>query len=238
MAFRQKYNPNVGISAQRGWCLKYVDDAGNAPSRTPTAAVALNNERNARRLRTSTPPVGIWVVGFLDMKTGSYAGIDHVFFMKYLGSGRYEIRDSETQGGARRAYGSPAEVVAWFGAYKPVYVGWSTHCDGRQYVEEYTPVSKKSNDTIANEVIAGKWGVGVSRKARITAAGYNYNTIQALVNKKLSSKPSAPAKKSIDTIANEVIAGKWGNGPSRVSRLRAAGYNPVSVQDAVNKKLR
>jgi len=47
----------------------------------------------------------------------------------------------------------------------------------------------------------------------------------------------APAKKSVDEIADEVIAGKWGNGQDRKNRLEAAGYNYNEVQDAVNKKL-
>lgn len=48
------------------------------------------------------------------------------------------------------------------------------------------PVSnKKSNETIADEVIKGLWGNGADRKARLQAAGYNYNDIQAIVNRKL-----------------------------------------------------
>lgn len=52
------------------------------------------------------------------------------------------------------------------------------------------------------------------------------------------SKPApAPARKSEDTIAAEVIAGKWGNGQDRVNRLKKAGYNPASIQAKVNAKL-
>lgn len=51
------------------------------------------------------------------------------------------------------------------------------------------------------------------------------------------SKPSAPAKKSEDTIAAEVIAGKWGNGQDRVNRLKKAGYNPATIQAKVNARL-
>lgn len=52
------------------------------------------------------------------------------------------------------------------------------------------------------------------------------------------SKPApAPARKSEDTIAAEVIAGKWGNGQDRVNRLKQAGYNPTSIQAKVNAKL-
>ena len=48
-----------------------------------------------------------------------------------------------------------------------------------------TPVVNKSNETIAKEVIAGKWGNGAERKNRLTQAGYNYSEIQALVNQLL-----------------------------------------------------
>ena len=51
-----------------------------------------------------------------------------------------------------------------------------------------TPTSttvKKSNGEIAKEVVAGKWGNGNARKTALTKAGYDYNTIQTLVNKLL-----------------------------------------------------
>lgn len=44
---------------------------------------------------------------------------------------------------------------------------------------------KKSNEEIAKEVIAGKWGNGAERKNRLTAAGYDYNAVQSMVNKLL-----------------------------------------------------
>nr|DAR43349.1 MAG TPA: Lysozyme [Caudoviricetes sp.] len=43
--------------------------------------------------------------------------------------------------------------------------------------------SKKSNETIAKEVIAGKWGSGETRKKKLKAAGYDYNAVQKVVNK-------------------------------------------------------
>lgn len=61
-----------------------------------------------------------------------------------------------------------------------------------------------------------------------------------------ASKPSKPApkpakkpakKKDINTIAQEVIKGAWGNGDDRRRRLEAAGYNYAAVQNAVNAKL-
>ena len=55
-----------------------------------------------------------------------------------------------------------------------------------------------------------------------------------------SSKPVAsttPAKKSTDEIAREVIAGSWGNGDDRKSRLTASGYDYSAVQAKVNALL-
>lgn len=43
--------------------------------------------------------------------------------------------------------------------------------------------------------------------------------------------------KSVDEIAKEVIAGKWGNGDERVKKLKAAGYDPDAVQKRVNELL-
>jgi len=58
------------------------------------------------------------------------------------------------------------------------------------FVERQTsgtvPVTKKkSNEEIADEVIAGKWGVGKDREKRLTDAGYDYKAIQKIVNKKM-----------------------------------------------------
>lgn len=44
-------------------------------------------------------------------------------------------------------------------------------------------------------------------------------------------------KKSIDTLADEVIAGKWGVGQARIDALKKAGYDYVAVQKKVNEKL-
>jgi hypothetical protein len=94
--------------------------------------------------------------------------------------------------------------------------------------------TKKTNEAIAAEVIAGKWSNGNARKVRLQQAGYNPSVIQALVNKALKGT----TKKSLAVIVNEVIAGKWGNGTDRKKRLTAAGYNAATVQAEVNKSLR
>ena len=91
--------------------------------------------------------------------------------------------------------------------------------------------AKKTNEQIAEEVLDGLWGNGTERKNKLTAAGYDYNAIQTIVN----SKAKKNNLKSTDEIAREVIRGLWGNGQDRVKKLKAAGYNPKVIQDRVNE---
>lgn len=46
------------------------------------------------------------------------------------------------------------------------------------------------------------------------------------------------AKKSNEAVADEVIAGKWGNAPERYDALAKAGYDPKAIQDLVNQKVK
>lgn len=100
------------------------------------------------------------------------------------------------------------------------------------------PVPKRaSSSEIADQVIAGAWGNGPDRKRRIEAAGYNFQEVQSIVNVKLGAPVKAPSRKSNDQIANEVIAGQWGNNPERKNKLKSAGYDPAQIQSIVNRKL-
>lgn len=50
----------------------------------------------------------------------------------------------------------------------------------------YTINVGKTVDELAKEVIEGKWGNGNARKKKLTAAGYDYNAVQAKVNQILT----------------------------------------------------
>lgn len=93
----------------------------------------------------------------------------------------------------------------------------------------------KTITQIAREVLNGKWGNGADRKQRLTAAGYDYNTVQKEVNRLYNS--SKTPTKSNDQIAKEVIQGKWGNGAARKEALTKAGYDYAAIQALVNKML-
>lgn len=88
----------------------------------------------------------------------------------------------------------------------------------------------KGIETLAREVIAGKWGYGAERKRRL---GDRYTEVQKRVNEKLRGKTTKPKPaKGIDTLAREVIAGKHGDGDAR---KRSLGHMYSSVQKRVNE---
>lgn len=98
----------------------------------------------------------------------------------------------------------------------------------------YADRPMESNETIAREVIQGKWGNGSIRRIRLTNAGYNYTVIQSIVNAMMSGTDI----KSVSELAREVIQGKWGNGADRKKRLTDAGYDYAEVQKEVNRLCR
>lgn len=81
----------------------------------------------------------------------------------------------------------------------------------------------------ALDVMQGKYGNGDDRIRRLSAAGYNYQTVQHLVN---------ALAKGYGPVAADVINGRYGNNQARVNALRAAGCDPALVQDLVNAMLK
>ena len=89
-------------------------------------------------------------------------------------------------------------------------------------------------DSVARDVIAGKYGNGDARRQALINAGYNPDAVQERVNAILSGNSHKPTK-TIEQVAKEVLQGKWGNGEDRKKRLQNAGYDYNAVQNEVNK---
>lgn len=82
----------------------------------------------------------------------------------------------------------------------------------------------KSNEDLATEVIRGDWGNGQDRKNRLTAAGYDYNAVQSIVNQRLSGASTANNCSAVyytvqkgDTLWG--IAQKYGTTYQEIARL-------------------
>ena len=80
------------------------------------------------------------------------------------------------------------------------------------------PEQKKTNQEIAKEVIAGKWGNGLERKRRLEAAGYDYEAVQDIVNAKLNANETYKyyIVKSGDTLSQ--IAQMYGTTVTQIAK--------------------
>ena len=107
--------------------------------------------------------------------------------------------------------------------------------------EEDILISKNTStdiDTVANEVIQGLWGNGQERFDNLANAGYDAQAVQDRVNAILNDEtPGNSASSDLDSVAQEVLQGLWGNGQERFDKLENAGYDAQAVQDKVNSLL-
>lgn len=96
----------------------------------------------------------------------------------------YTVVKGDTLSGIASKYGTTYQKLAQYNNIKNpniITVGQKIKIPGTSKVVS----NKKSNETIANEVIKGLWGNGADRKNRLTKAGYDYNAVQRIVNSKL-----------------------------------------------------
>lgn len=136
--------------------------------------------------------------------------------------------------------------IKWIKGHREIL---NTSCPGANFpLDEIINATVAKNETVqttksivdlANEVIAGKYGVGEARKQ---ALGSLYDEVQAKVNEILLGKKVTVARKSNEEIANEIVYkvnyGGWGTGETRKQRLAAAGYDYNAIQKIVNQKLK
>ena len=104
-----------------------------------------------------------------------------------------------------------------------------------------TPINSNSSnsdlDSVAQEVLQGLWGNGQERFDNLTNAGYDAQAVQDRVNSILSGDYEQASNTNIDTVAQEVLQGLWGNGQERFDNLTNAGYDAQAVQNRVNELL-
>lgn len=141
--------------------------------------------------------------------------------------------------------------------YCPAYIlphwkGYLAKCKAYYTAMQSGSDSSGSSDSGAGDTLY-RVQVGAYKKkanaeamlAKLKAAGFNGYIAQ----KTEAATATAPMtgtqatrrrlqKKTVDELAREVIAGKWGNGSDRKKRFTDAGYDYSAVQKRVNKLLK
>ena len=97
--------------------------------------------------------------------------------------------------------------------------------------------TKKSNEELANEVIQGKWGNGQDRKNRLNSAGYDYQTVQTIVNQKLGvtsnyyPKFTGSTTSIVDALKAIGIDSSFGNRKKIASKNGISNYSGDASQN-------
>jgi LysM repeat protein len=143
--------------------------------------------------------VGIWVAAYPNSEPQGYSQpsspIEGTAIYQYASTGHLD------------GYADNLDLNVFYGDTKT----WAAYVAGGERSEASpTPAPVPPSDDvgtierIAQEVIDGKWGNGGERMSRLTAAGYDYRTIQESVNKTLGANISS---KSYTVKAGDTLSG-------------------------------
>lgn len=88
---------------------------------------------------------------------------------------------------------------------------------------------------IAKEVIEGKWGDGEERKTKLTEAGYNYEEVQAEVDK-LTPKPKVEIKQTIYT-PSSLPTGEYPEARLIWNTMRSWGWSPETCAGIIGNMM-
>ena len=217
-----KNNPQFGKNDLE-WCLKWCNYVQKKTGIKPIIYVQKSAMDAVKKAG-----YGLWVAQYPDYEQTGYQ--EHPW-----NEGAYNclIRQYTSVGKLSGYSGSLDLNKAYISA-----ASWNKQAGRRTVSVLAKPTTgKKSINTIAKEVLAGKWGNGADRKSRLAKAGYDYNKVQTAVNKLVKASQMSEDK-IINAVAHEVIAGRWGNGQERINRLKAAGYDPDKIQKRVNELMK
>lgn len=171
----------VGVYANENWCKNYLDVA-----ELHRLGYSIWCAKYSENRPNISAPYDIWQYSSKGIADGITGNVD----MNYMYN---DIRNITESTPIKKTVSELAqEVLAgkWGNGQerktKLTQAGYDYNAvqkEVNKLATKTTVPAKKSNEEIAKEVIAGKWGNGSVRKQKLTAAGYNYSEIQKIVNK-------------------------------------------------------
>lgn len=169
---------------------------------------------------------------------------DHIGIVTQPGTSSFVVTEGNMSGGKVGTRTMQIDGRYIRGFIVPKYADIAKAIGGETIQTDTSPdTTSKSIEEIAKEVIAGKWGNGSERRARLQAAGYAYTTVQNKVNELLGVDSKAAAaqeyatgKTNEETIYNFLktvmglnIAGACGV----LANIQAeSSFNPTALGDA------
>ena len=147
----------------------------NVKNNTTTETKKEENKAPANNVVSTSYTTGLYRVNVADLNIRKGPGVNYAVVGCIKDKGTYTIL--EIQNGS---WGRLKNGAGWINCHKNYCTKVNSTATS---TKNTTAPAKKSNETIAKEVLQGKWGNGSKRKKKLEAAGYNYSAIQAIVNK-------------------------------------------------------
>lgn len=179
---------------------------------------------------------GLWVAKYRDNNPDYNYNMANAGSRPHVKWWKFYCMWQWTSSGRLNGYNGNLDCDVFYGDRSTwdAYVGKSTSATKPQP----KPVTK-TVDQLAEEVITGQWGNGSDRKKRLTAAGYDYNAVQQMVNRKMAAKKQAAhvyyVVKRGDTLS--AIASKYGTTYQRLAQINGiANPNRIYVGQKIRVK--
>lgn len=200
-------------------------------------------ERNTSECERLGIPYGVYIYSYANSVVKAKSEANHV---KRLVEGKklsfpifYDLEEERYSSYGTKMANTWMEAMAGYeiGIYANVN-WWKNYLKGVDCKNKWVAYWGKTKPSISNMVL---WQYTDNGKvAGISGFDLNENIALPIPQPTPAPEPPTPSpepSKSISELADEVIAGKWGNGIERKQRLEAAGYDYQKVQNCVNEKL-
>ena len=200
------------------WAKRWLDEVHRLSGVKPVIYMSESVVNSYDWSSVANADYGLWVAKYRDNKP------DYNYNMANAGSRprvkwwKFYCMWQWTSSGRLNGYGGNLDCNVFYGDVSTwdAYVGKSTSS-----VKPQPKPTGKTNDQLADEVIAGKWGNGPDRKKRLTDVGYNYDAVQKIVNQKMAAKKQTAhvyyVVKRGDTLSG--IASKYGTTYQKLAQM-------------------
>ena len=196
-------NQNGRYHEHASWCLKFLNRVKELTGVKPLVYMSASVIKAADWSSVVAGDYGLWVAGYPDNRDSW--DIPN-FIWNVLPWPFYAIWQYTSSGGRLDRDVFMGDRAAW-DKYAAV--------NGQPVTPTPAPApapARKSNEDLATEVIRGDWGNGQDRKNRLTAAGYDYNAVQSIVNQRLGSSSNSSTAANCSAVYYTVKKGDtlWG----------------------------
>lgn len=197
-------------------------------------------KRNADECTRLGIPFGVYLYSYADSTEKAKSEAAHVLRLikpyKLSFPVYYDLEENGTQKGAIERANIFGDIIEKAGYWCGVYANlnwWNNYLNGLERFTKWVAQYNKTCDYKGANLDIWQY----TDKGKIDGIKGNVDMNECYRDFQIPQSEPAPAKKTVNELAQEVLLGKWGNGAERVARLTDAydAKTAKAVQDRVNE---